>query len=954
MNTFKLQDLILEGRLEDVKKKFPEFNPEIIDYLSQQDPSGNNKYLEWMVSAVKSFGGEKRRFNDDIIERIEGEFLNNLKKFHDNLNKITAELVHEVFQNQGWLGLMSDNSPAGKMIQRIHKTPKDINSYYDFKSGSNSVMLEIVRAASEKLTKAEIKRLESNVLLNNQDLLILIPKSYKASCYYGAGTRWCTTNKTSDTYYNRYTTNGTLIYVIDKKATMENDWYRTAFFIDRKSGDAQAFDAPDNPTSIEDASKHLGDKWGPIRDTIIEYLYTNDLKGIDNFYVGSELLSWLESKDLDPLKILGPKKMILQLGYDGTLAYLKKRGIDLFDFFDDKMLFDVFVSKTSSVNGGVKSLWDEYKKRDINPLYRMFKGSYIPFIVESVESGDLTLDDFLEQATTLGENKDLSARERNIFVLMEHYFGGNTSKQLINLFKSPELIFGFADLIHANLFEDLGSNNMRHLLRLKFIDPNDALKYVVQHIDSLRSKIENYGFDRDMIFSSLDVETIMELIKQDKIGNVGLGDFITLFGTSVETFWKFFDFNFELGDKENKWVDEYDIYPFIEHHAGSIKRIFPNIFELQKAIRERSTETFKIIDFGDHQLWSYLNEDYYELYHIYKEADRVSRLDDLLLIKAYTDAHPDDTEIKSLVLERITEHFSGSGSKSGSLITEGNSHTIVTHDLCVFDIFNGGWSNFLCQEHETRWEEVAPDRDDITQFIDNAEISRLIKEHLMDNLRDTKITLNKDWIDEFDAWVENIDDVEDTFSFILYDERISGMSDHKLEVMIMFAKELVGVRRALITAHSDAHNTILTSIVKNKYIDGIESTFGGRPNKGEMEIWSQSLKQDVTRGVYTTKYNHLLEDAIGYADYFVWDHDSLPDNAIRMVRRLMREDVGRFSDGLVYIDVEDVISEHHPELYNDTMINEMSDILYNTLIDIDYSEEQKPLKPQRKKGGWAR
>ena len=218
----------------------------------------------------------------------------------------------------------------------------------------------------------------------------------------------------------------------------------------------------------------------------------------------------------------------------------------------------------------------------------------------------------------------------------------------------------------------------------------------------------------------------------------------------------------------------------------------------------------------------------------------------------------------------------------------------------------------------------------------------------MVHLRDTKITLNKDWIDEFDTWVNEIDDVNDTFNFILYDERIVGMSDHKLETIIMFSKELIGVRRALILSYNDAYNNILTSIVKKDFINAIEETFGGQPTRKEMEIWSQSLKKDVGRNVYLTKYTHLLDDVVDYANYWAWDEDSLPSTVIRLVSAMMSDDIGRF-DGRIYIDVEDIIEERHADLYNETMVNELSEILYDALGDVDYSEEQK--LPPKKRGG---
>ena len=41
--------ILLEGRLEDVKAKYDESYSNIIDQLSGADPSGNNKYLDWMT-----------------------------------------------------------------------------------------------------------------------------------------------------------------------------------------------------------------------------------------------------------------------------------------------------------------------------------------------------------------------------------------------------------------------------------------------------------------------------------------------------------------------------------------------------------------------------------------------------------------------------------------------------------------------------------------------------------------------------------------------------------------------------------------------------------------------------------------------------------------------------------------------------------------------------------------
>jgi len=40
------EQLLIEGRIEDIKKKYPQLDP-IINFLVRRDPSGNQKYLAW-------------------------------------------------------------------------------------------------------------------------------------------------------------------------------------------------------------------------------------------------------------------------------------------------------------------------------------------------------------------------------------------------------------------------------------------------------------------------------------------------------------------------------------------------------------------------------------------------------------------------------------------------------------------------------------------------------------------------------------------------------------------------------------------------------------------------------------------------------------------------------------------------------------------------------------------
>ena len=54
------------------------------------------------------------------------------------------------------------------------------------------------------------------------------PKTHTASCYYGAGTKWCTATKDSDSHFSTYKGNGELYYIIDKTLPTSNPHYKVA------------------------------------------------------------------------------------------------------------------------------------------------------------------------------------------------------------------------------------------------------------------------------------------------------------------------------------------------------------------------------------------------------------------------------------------------------------------------------------------------------------------------------------------------------------------------------------------------------------------------------------------------------------------------------------------------------------------------------------------------------
>ena len=129
-----LQHILLEGRIEDAERYIhnavglmSDDSQEIFDYLVKNDPSGNQKYLMWMVKMYDTDSG----FSPNMLQDMVG-------RFHNNLDKIHPALILQ----HGDLGMYSGS--------RIATSPKNIDSYPDYRT-----LKRIVDAAEESVTRKQ-------------------------------------------------------------------------------------------------------------------------------------------------------------------------------------------------------------------------------------------------------------------------------------------------------------------------------------------------------------------------------------------------------------------------------------------------------------------------------------------------------------------------------------------------------------------------------------------------------------------------------------------------------------------------------------------------------------------------------------------------------------------------------------------------------------------------------
>jgi len=220
----RLKNILLEGRIEDAQRHFEDSvgswpvaepgNPAgvgaqtnldgVLKHFTQNDPSGNNKYLMWMVKMY--LNPEERGTSPNDISSV-------VQRFHKNVGRLSTALIIN----------MDIFDPSS----RIATSPKNLDSYGDI-SQVERVMDEVdsIQTKKEKETQAK-----SGVdkLYEDERWLLVKPNTYEGSCYYGSSTKWCTSSKTTTTHFEDYSKRGNLYYIIDKSHQL-GDYYKIALF----------------------------------------------------------------------------------------------------------------------------------------------------------------------------------------------------------------------------------------------------------------------------------------------------------------------------------------------------------------------------------------------------------------------------------------------------------------------------------------------------------------------------------------------------------------------------------------------------------------------------------------------------------------------------------------------------------------------------------------------------
>ena len=278
------------SKVVELRAKFPKVTNVTFTKMVGFDFTGTHKYLEYML---KSW-----------ISRNEY-----------GMNHSITQLFNEVKRFDGLLP--------------YHVT-KDIYSQ-EFNSYPKLVEMND-KAQIVKDDKTFVREEHANVLYEDNELIMVSPKTHRGSLKYGAGTTWCTASKSNPSTFQNYIRNGCLVYLIDKTESKTKNFQKIAFYNNSGnslSGEISIYSQNDNETN---ESRLVEKGWKP--EKLAELMLR-----FRAYHVDRETIKRAKSKVeslIDAMKNIDLNEL------HSNLKYLEKRGES--EFKDVDNLVNTFVS----------------------------------------------------------------------------------------------------------------------------------------------------------------------------------------------------------------------------------------------------------------------------------------------------------------------------------------------------------------------------------------------------------------------------------------------------------------------------------------------------------------------------------------------------------------------------------------------------------------------------------
>jgi hypothetical protein len=183
---------------------------------------------------------------------------------------------------------------------------KDFNQYVN-KNMLTDFFTETVKLRDkyESKNQQRLAKKQSEKIYEDKDLVVVKPMSYEASCYYGAGTRWCTTRKNENIHFSNYgKTMGRLYYFIFKDKTISDPMYKVATFFKFTPSEKQkinyddisVYNAKDDLLDFQQKTSFFSELPSGLFETIVKNFEEDQSKNASSNQLVRDSISEFESR----------------------------------------------------------------------------------------------------------------------------------------------------------------------------------------------------------------------------------------------------------------------------------------------------------------------------------------------------------------------------------------------------------------------------------------------------------------------------------------------------------------------------------------------------------------------------------------------------------------------------------------------------------------------------------
>jgi hypothetical protein len=197
---------------KELKKQYQDLEISFVDIISNLDTTPTKKFTPFLI---KQFNQWIQYDKSDIEgDNYDNGVSNRLGKPKNELEEIVKKMVFQWAEPKlGIIEEFTDHMENNRLVE------KDVNNYENWSSIKLAINdADIKQGVRDNKNKTEI-------LHNDEEWLILKPLSMEASINYGYGTKWCTSMKSSFTYFHKYSKDGVLIFAINRKNGIKYAFY---------------------------------------------------------------------------------------------------------------------------------------------------------------------------------------------------------------------------------------------------------------------------------------------------------------------------------------------------------------------------------------------------------------------------------------------------------------------------------------------------------------------------------------------------------------------------------------------------------------------------------------------------------------------------------------------------------------------------------------------------------